>query len=69
MCFGYRRNGVWEWQNAPQRATWDAASSRYHMRFTIQQGPIDAIKVLFNNGNPRLLGQMVLTTKPTPSDP
>lgn len=65
MCYGYRLNGVWHWELASQHAAWDPTTSTYQLRLIIQQGPIDAIKVLSSNGQAnRYLDRMVLTTKP-----
>jgi hypothetical protein len=65
MCYGYRLSGAWYWDTEPRTATWDAATSTYRLKLTIDKGPIDAIKILSNNGQaPRYLDRMVLTTKP-----
>jgi len=65
MCYGYRINNIWYWEPEPQHATWDPITSRYRLKFIIQKGPIDAIKVLSGNGQAiRQLDRMVLTIKP-----
>lgn len=65
MCYGYRLGGAWYWDLTPRQATWDPATQTYQLRLTIQKGPIDALKVLSNNGQAhRFLDRMVLATKP-----
>jgi hypothetical protein len=70
MCFGVRLGGVWQWHLAPQVATWDAAAQKYRIRFTIQQGPVDAIKILFNSSVVhRAIDKLELAAKPQTANP
>jgi hypothetical protein len=63
MCYGYRMNGVWYWELANTYATWHPETETYHMHFTIEKGPVDAIKILTNNGSKRVLQRLVFSTK------
>ena len=50
VCFGTRSAAGWKWSFTPTAMTYDAAIDRYRVRIPVQQGPVDAFKIAFDDG-------------------
>ncbi len=64
MCYAYRMNGVWHWVRTKTFATWNPTTATFHMHFDIEKGPVDAIKILTDNGSQLALLRLVFSAKP-----
>lgn len=65
-CFGATRTvGAWVWDFTPVNLTWSEQTQTFSVRFTIDKGPVDAIKLIswFTMSGVSLT-QTVLTVKP-----
>lgn len=50
MCFGYRTlDGGWHWRVDPVLLKYDPGSDRIHGRVPVEEGPVDAIKLIFES--------------------
>ena len=65
VCYGYREpGGKWRWNLIPTPLTYDAATDRVRGRISVQRGPIDALKLVFNYSVPRqVVSSVTFTTR------
>jgi len=60
VCYGVRGvNGQWRWNLVSTPLAYDAATNRVRARLWIKDGPINAIKLVFDNTVPRQYAQKV----------
>jgi len=48
VCFGTRSPAGWKWSFKATAMSYEAASDRYRARIPVQQGPVDAFKIAFD---------------------
>jgi hypothetical protein len=54
VCYGYREpGGKWHWNLTATPLTYDKASDRVRAHISVQRGPIDALKLVFDYSVPR----------------
>ena len=60
MCYGTRGpSGEWRWNLVLTPLAYDPASDRVRARLWIKDGPINAMKLVFDNSVPRQYAQKV----------
>jgi hypothetical protein len=71
VCYGYRTpGGRWSWNLASTPLTYDAATDRVRARLSVQRGPIDALKLVFDGAVPRqYVSRVTVTTRPITATP
>lgn len=61
VCYGTRGpSGKWRWNLVSTPLAYDAATDRVRARLWIQDGPINAMKLVFDNAVPRQYAQKVI---------
>ena len=73
VCYGYRDlDGQWRWELTTTLLAYDAATDRVRARISVQKGPLDALKLVFDYTVPRQsVSRVTFTARPmvaTPSE-
>jgi hypothetical protein len=71
VCYGYREpGGGWHWNLTTAPLTYDPATKLVRARISVQRGPMDALKIVFDYSVPRQFVQTVtVTTRPITTTP
>lgn len=68
VCFGYREpGGAWHWNFDVTSWTYDPGTERYHAKIPIHQGPIDALKIVFDASPSHRVTTIAFDAQPAPS--
>lgn len=71
VCYGYREpGGMWHWNLNSTPLTYDKATDRVRARISVQRGPIDALKLVFDYSVPQQsVSAVTYTTRAIGSTP
>jgi hypothetical protein len=68
VCFGYRQGGTWHWRFDIAPITYDASSDRLRARLLVDHGPIDAVKLVLDAEQGRMLPAVRISFSARPAE-